>query len=203
MRWIHIGEVHGELSSLGGTPRCNRGTTPLPVQWEKRQLQKGGNEWLSWVPGIQPASTHDNMPLPATSARTSTGHAQLSHQPSHYPSRPKPNSLSPARISAPPPELSMVMQKPHGHWDPLSKEFYHTQHGQLHRARHLYRITEGRRMLLCSRPQDSSMPRATACAFRESGETWVTTSACTNANGSVINIYYNIGFSQSIKVDII
>lgn len=87
--------------------------------------------------------------------------------------------------SMPPPcSQSMVMQKPHGHWDLLSKELYHTQHGQQHRARHLYRITEGHRMLLCSRPQDSSMPTATACAFRESGETWVTTSACTNANGS-------------------
>lgn len=34
MGWTHAGEVHGELSPVGVTPQCSRGTIPLPVAGE-------------------------------------------------------------------------------------------------------------------------------------------------------------------------
>lgn len=34
----HVGEAHGELSLMGGTPKWSRATTPLPEQKEKQVM---------------------------------------------------------------------------------------------------------------------------------------------------------------------
>ncbi|KAM4792455.1 glucose-fructose oxidoreductase domain-containing protein 1 isoform 2-T3 [Cyanocitta cristata] len=42
VRRSHIGEVHGELSPVGGVPQCSRGTTPLPEQWDEASERSSG-----------------------------------------------------------------------------------------------------------------------------------------------------------------